>query len=568
MTPDNGKPWSTPAVSKPVYTDEQEAFNDFLLELTVEFAKGQGMYLHYLYENPEQYGIERENNFGDAETDYDAYVDLCKKYKQRMAGFDYSELTPGQQVNYDRLMYEFGLALQLPDLNKDTYCSLFSENGNVINNLSTMMTEYAFINEKDIQDYFETLTYFRDFSSEVISIASDAYLQKGCLMTEAMLDTTIEYIDGIMVKTDNPLIEAFSVNIKEAGLSDEENEAYIKQYKDYLESYVYPGLQEIKDYVNGIYNLCDEEPFGMASLPGGKEYFEYLAQGTLGVNMSADQMFDYLDGKFAAEYQELVKLASFHSDVLNSYPNDSYTIEDPRVILDSLKEYIKTNYPAINDTKYTVSELPDALRVDGVLAYFLTPQYDNGARKVIRFNPDGIEDCTSFFSTLAHEGYPGHLYQQEFFSHCEGYQPINMLLNYTGYMEGWAVIAGQDAYHYILDDENLANLYMLDYNLTMDMAAIVAIGMHYKGWSEADVKSYLSKYNYGAYADFFYETVATDPVVYLPYTAGRYLMQDTLNALKDKGYTDIEAKTAVLNIGPCSFEVMWQHLNIDENSIY
>ncbi|MCR5531819.1 MAG: DUF885 domain-containing protein [Lachnospiraceae bacterium] len=569
-TPVDGKPWSTPAVNIPQYTDEQEQFDDFLDEITREMGKDSGMDLHFYFEYPEQFGMSKSNTFGEVEADPAEYAEFCNKYKSRMAGFDYEALTPGQQVNYDRLMYEFNIGIQAESLNYETYCALFSENNNVVNSVSTMLTEYAFLNEQDIKDFLETIEDSPRFFSEVLELARKEYLDKGCLLLESMLDVTVEYIDGIIVEDNNPLVEGFAANIVEAGLTEEQNAEYIRQYQDKLKQYLFPSLQSFKAEIQKWYDACDDETFGMCKLPGGKEYYEYSAQATLGTDMSCTDMFDYLKAKFDDEYSALVKLYRFHPDSFGNYPSDDYTVEDPVVILDSLKEYIKQNYPEIRETRYTVSALPEALRVDGVLAYFMPPQYDNGSRKIMRFNPDGITDCTSFFSTLAHEGYPGHLYQHEFFSHCEGYRPINALLSYTGYTEGWAVVAGEQAYYYILEDTNLADIYAIDYNLNMDLCAIADIGVNYMGWSVGDLKNFLDGYGLGddETASYVYDAVAVDAFVYLPYTIGRYLMLDTFEQLEAKGYSDIEAKTAVLNIGPCTFEILWKHLGINSSDIY
>ena len=567
--PVNNKPWSTPAVDIPQYTDEQNQFDDFLNEITREMTKGGGIGIHSYFEYPEQFGIEKENNFGETESDPVEYADFCRKYKQRMAGFDYEALTPGQQVNYDRLMYEFNIGIQQESLNYETYCGLFSENSNIINNLSVLITEYAFLNEQDVLDFLEAIEDFPRLLGEVEKLARKRFLEDRCFLTESMLDVTIEYIDGIIVANDNPLMEAFQANILEAGLSDAQNDEYIKRYQSELEQYVFEPLRSFEGTIKNWYDACAGEPFGMCALPGGKEYYEYLAQGMLGSDMSCTEMFDYMTGKFDEEYTELIKLSRFHVDAFAKYPYEGYTVEDPEVILDSLKEYIKQNFPEIRETKYTVSALPEALRVDSVMAYFLEPQYDNGSRKIIRFNPDGITDCAGFFGTLAHEGYPGHLYQTEYFSHCEGYTPLNVLLSYLGYMEGWAVSVEQEAYGYVIPDQSVVDLYRLNYNLNMDMFAIVSIGVHYMGWDLDDVTAFLSNYLiFDSYESEIYEMVLVDPLVFLPYTAGRALMVDTLNQLKEMGYTDIEAKTAVLNIGPCTFEILWKHLGINSNDIY
>lgn len=568
--PDN-KP--TPAFGKPEYTEEQKKFNAFLDEVLVEFSKGSGFSIHFSFENPEQFGIERVLDCGDVTTDIPRYIEICTAFKARLSEFDYNKLTEGQKVNYDRMMYEFNLGIAYKNLNVHTYCGIYSNNNNIISDLSTLLTEYPLITERDVMDYLTVMESIPAFLDAVYAEAYTEYTTNKCVLTESMIDTTIENIEGIVVTEANPIKEAFAANIKEAKLSEDKEASYIAALDKVLTDVVFPALIQMGDNVAGMYDLATDKPYGMSALSGGKEYYEYMIQGSLGVEMSADELFKYLDGKFKDEYSALVRLATFHSGALAEYPYADYKVEDAKANLDSLKEFIKKDYPAIPETQYTVSELPDALRVDGVLAYFLTPQYDNPGRKVIRFNPDGIskdeygdKDCVGFFSTLAHEGYPGHLYQNAYFVNCEGFHAINNLLGYTGYTEGWAVVAGQAAYNYIVPNEYVAQLYALDYNLSMDMASIAAIGVNYYGWSVDDLADYLADYNFGDYAEMFYEDVIVDPVVYLPYTIGRYLMLDTIELLKAKGYTDMEAKTAILNVGPASFEVLWKHLGVTFNA--
>lgn len=560
---EEGLPWSQPRFTTPEYTEKQKEFNDILDQIVVELADGEGMSLHYIFEHPENYGVKKENDFGKIEADPAEYAEQCKKFQTMLSGVNRADLTKGQQVNYDRLMYEIQLGLAGTNINSHVYCGLFSSHGNVIDNLSTMITEYAFIEKKDVDDFLETMDTLPKFLTDLLDVAETRYGKEGCYLNENMIEDTISNINGITAKKDNPLKAAFAANLKDLGLSADEEAEYIRRYDEKLDKVVFPALNDMAEKLRKFYDYCSDEPFGLASMKGGKEYFEYAMQGTLGTDMTAEETFDYLKKKFDAEYEELVALFWKNPSLFMDFTYKDYTETDAVKMLDSLKEYIKKDYPLINDTKYIVSDLPEALRVPGVLAYFLTPQVDNEDRKVIRFNPNGVDDPVEFFSTLAHEGYPGHLYQDEFFARCEGHHALNKLLSYTGYMEGWAVVAGQNAYNYIIDDADCAFMYAINYNLTMDLVALAAIGVHYKGWTEEDLAEFYKPYGYDEYAADFIEEIIADPFVFLPYTAGRYLMLDTLEELENKGYTPVEAKTAVLNIGPCSFEVMWKNLGID-----
>lgn len=561
------KPWSTPNFGKVTYNEEQKRFDDFMYEIAAMVSDGSGISLHFYFENPEQYGMKKQLDFGsaeDAEAQTQEYGEKCRTFLARLKEFKYEELTAAQKVNYDRLEHEINAALRAENLNPSTYCGLFCVNGDIVDDLSTIISEYAFYNEQDIQDFFTALDTFPAYLDQVGEAAKKAYLSDGCLLTKKMIDTLSENVDGLTAKEHNPLVEAFAENIKQTGVSDSAQQAYIAQYQEKLNSVVFPALNNLKAVAEGMRGNVSKELFGMCALDGGKEYFEYLVQETVGTSMNGYEQLQYMQKKFEQDYNEMVEVVSKDISIIYKYPYQGYTVTDPRQMLDSLKEYIKTNYPAIPDTDYIVSALPEALQIPGVLAYFLTPQFDNQARKVIRYNPSSVDsnDLPSFFSTLAHEGYPGHLYQNEFFANCEGWHPLNMLFSYTGYMEGWAVVAGQEAYKYIIPDPDIAYISAVDYNISMDLVSVTTLGVHYAGWTVDDVKAFMRPYGYEMYAEDFYEEILADPVVYLPYTMGRHLMLDTMDKLKAKGYTDMEAKTAILNIGPCTFDVMWKELGI------
>ena len=50
------------------------------------------------------------------------------------------------------------------------------------------------------------------------------------------------------------------------------------------------------------------------------------------------------------------------------------------------------------------------------------------------------------FTTLAHEGYPGHLYQTTYYANTNP-DPLRNLLNFSGYVEGWATYAEMCSYY-------------------------------------------------------------------------------------------------------------------------
>ena len=49
-------------------------------------------------------------------------------------------------------------------------------------------------------------------------------------------------------------------------------------------------------------------------------------------------------------------------------------------------------------------------------AFYMIPAIDNTSENVIYINKGHITDNLSLFTTFAHEGYPGHLYQNVYYA--------------------------------------------------------------------------------------------------------------------------------------------------------
>ena len=69
-------------------------------------------------------------------------------------------------------------------------------------------------------------------------------------------------------------------------------------------------------------------------------------------------------------------------------------------------------------------------------AFYMIPAIDNTEENVIYINQAQMNDDLTLFTTLAHEGYPGHLYQTVYYESTDP-DPIRSLMDFGGYVEGW-----------------------------------------------------------------------------------------------------------------------------------
>ena len=175
--------------------------------------------------------------------------------------------------------------------------------------------------------------------------------------------------------------------------------------------------------------------------------------------------------------------------------SESYQLDtsDPSRILAQLKETIKKDFPEAPDANFTVKYVDEALEDYLSPAFYLTSPIDDYKENSIYINEGSHYEKMKLFTTLAHEGFPGHLYQNVF-ANTSGLPSVRQLLNYSGYTEGWATYVEMISYQYAGLDKDLAKVLQLNQSILLSLYASMDMGIHYQGWDASDVKNFLSDY--------------------------------------------------------------------------
>ena len=236
---------------------------------------------------------------------------------------------------------------------------------------------------------------------------------------------------------------------------------------------------------------------------------------------------------------------------------------DAVAMLKDLRKKISQDFPDIPAVSCEVKYIDNSLKDYLSPAFYLTPPIDQYTENVIYLNP--AENCRglSLYTTLAHEGYPGHLFQTVSF-HTQSPAPLRFLLAPGGYTEGWATYVEMYAYGLSDTDPNLAELYRLNRSLTLGLSALMDIAVHYHGFAEEDVAEALGKFGFEpSSARALYQILLEAPANYLRYYVGYLTFEDLRDAYKEKKGSAFSLKTfhqKVLEIGPAPFPVVSHYL--------
>lgn len=550
----------------------KESFSDFEDELFQEMMSEDYTTLHFSLRDYQKYGIEKPDvNIGDASwDDYEDNVEDCDEYLKKLQSFDYDSLSETEQKDYRTIAFYLE---RNKELNSYPYFDwAFNSAEGVIDNLLTTFTEFVFYEKEDIDDYLATLASVPAYLDQCLE-NTKKQAAKGYFLTDAMLKATEDAIEKFVdKKDDNELIKIFDENIDAFdGLSAEEKEAYKKKNREivlnaYIPSYekVAEELQKLKGSRKADYNV--------SSLDGGSEYYAALARYKTSIDADVETILDICTQYIEKSVDELYDIMQNHSEVTE----ETLDFDSAEDVLSYLEGHLDA-FPALDKVYYNVQYLDPSVANDSIVAYYLSPPVDDMRDNVIKINGDNVSDVLDLYTTLAHEGFPGHLYQTNYYIQQ---QPslLRTQLTMMGYQEGWGMFAEGQALHVSGLSEYASEYQKINIELNYVLSAAVDLGVNGLGWSTKDVSKYLDRLDLNSsIAKDLYDFTTLQPGTILPYGVGVAMFELLEKKAKNALGNDFDQKAfneVLLNDGNRPFEVVEDDVNAycgidgnDENNI-
>ncbi len=546
-------------------------FSDFTSRLFKESVTNDAVTLHSTLQNPENYGItDYDLTLGSYNTqNSDSTKDITDSLNELKA-FDRNTLSQKQQITYDELLQYLNTELE--------YCDLYMFNTDVTQTigiqvqLPIILSEYTFNEEKDVKDYISIVSDTDRFMQN-LSDYEKLRSQNGYFMEDFLADKIIrQCTDFVTTANEGCLISSFNERIDALnGISEEAKSEYKTQNQTAVSEHVVKGYNILIDTLKSLKGT-NKYKGGLSNYPNGSKYFEYILKHSLGWSKSVDEFDSLLDTYMMSDLGSAQRIIRKNPDIINNIDSFKSDITDPDAILKDLKKHITDDYPESPELNWTLKTVPDSLQSYASPAMYFTPQIDNLSVNSIYINP-GSSDTSDIYTTLAHEGYPGHMYQITYFASSDP-DPVRYLIEPGGYVEGWATYAEMNSYSYIKSqDPDINTISALNHRLTLYLYAKVDIGVNYHGWNSDDVYSFISSYgidNKDA-ASEMYAAMVSEPGNYCKYVLG-YLgfMELEKNASSKAGdnFNKKEFNKYILDYGPVQFDILFNNLDKWADEIY
>lgn len=558
------------------FTSEQKRFEEFLHDEYVDSVTSDTLTYNYEIKDGDALGIpEPEVSLGDDDMSDEGIRKQKAEFDEtyeKLSSFDREDLTENQQLTYD-------IIKQYMENQEQGYLNIylsepFSPMKGLQANISTYFTDYRFDDKGDVERYIEVLGMVKDYFDDYLEFEK-VKSEKGYFMSDDVCDAVIEQCEDFISDKDNHfMIQTFNDSIESLSfLTEEEIRNFEAQNKKAVADSLIPAFQDVIDVLSSLKGTGKNDG-GLCNYEGGKDYYTYLLQNAAGTDKTPDEVAEMLDDNLSQlltdmtsmvikDYDSYEYLYSNYDDLFSEYDD-----AEPTEIIDRLMETATEHYPDMREISYTAKKLDKSLEEiqENVLAYYMSPAIDDQDNNLIRVNGKHTD---GMWTTLAHEGYPGHMLQNAYYMSTDP-EPIRTVLNFLGYKEGWAMYACYDALSYYTfegasNSENVAKLYQINDEINYLVCGRIDIGINYEGWSLQDAKDYLvGKGLSGDAADGLYTTLVGDPAVYQSYSTGYYELKEIRDYAEEELGSKFDLKefnTVVLETGPCQFNILRQQVD-------
>lgn len=546
----------------------EEQFQEMIHNLFYDTVTSSGLTMHSMLTDPEAYGItEYPETLGDYSIQalQDNYAELREDY-EKLLSIDRSALSPELQTDYDILL-EY-METEQEGEKFLLYDHPFSAISGVQVELPIVLAEYSFRTPEDAEHYLALLSSIDEYYDQLLKYVQ-AQKEAGIFLSDQtisdVLDSCQSYLDapetGMMAETFLSRLDSLTE------LSQEDREALISRNEeilknDFTAAYVTltEGLEDMKGHA--------ESPSCASSLPNGTEYYEYLLKSSTYTSyQNPKALKDAIAGRMLDELDHAQELMSQDPELIYDLYQFDFSIQDPEDALTDLQTKLLTDFPEVPAYAYEVRTLPEALEPYTSPAFYLSPPIDTQNENFIYINQSSVAARNDIYTVMAHEGYPGHLYQCNYFN-TVNHSLLRSLMSFSCYVEGWATYVQYLAYQW--DDQirpELAELLAINESAYLALYALVDYQVNYEGMTVEELGEFLNelfRISNPEAADSLYQIVCEDPANYMKYYVGYLEISEMREKAEEVLGNDFDAKafhTFLLDFGPAPFSLIWEHFD-------
>lgn len=527
---------------------QDSKFSAFAQAFFLDEVQANPIHFHYTIDNPAAYGVDESSLTLPVYQPGDAANEM---YALSLARKNLSAIDPDALNNENRRLYELldsYLAAAASTASYPYFSEPLSPSSGVPSELPILFSEYRLDDKADIENYLSILTQIPSYF-EGLLIYEQEKADAGLFMSDLTADRVIrqctDLLDASSIEKGTHFLEiTFKSRLQQLTekeiLTAGEVDSYVSEHNRLLTTVVVPAYDHLADGLTVLKGF-GKPTCGLAGQENGRDYYRALVRLRTGSYRDIDEIKRLLARDLRFNYESLVALLSANPALKEMIAKSPSLLPEmtPEEILADLQSEIGEEFPPIPagrnsaPIRSTIKYVDASLEAYSAPAFYMMPPIDNICNNLICLNAKDTEDDLSLFTTLAHEGYPGHLYQTVYskrYQEQENILPLGNVLYYGGFVEGWAMYVELGSFDRAIElagksHPEAAAYYQvcrLDRQFRLGLYSLLDIAIHYDNASFEDVQKlcYCLGLTDSASLAALYQYIAEEPCNYLKYYLG------------------------------------------------
>lgn len=428
------------------------------------------------------------------------------RYKARLADYDKSKLTESERLNYEILNWECNINLE--ELDYPTYLLPLNQFGSLPHFMGQLAGGTSMQPFKTVEDYKNWLARLDQYIAwcDTAVVNMKRGIQEGYVLPKTL---TVKVMPQVAVFAKGPVEEhLFFMPVKNlpADFSEAEKKELTDAYKKMVGEKIIPTYKKLETFLKEEYLPAGRETSGIASLPGGKEYYDLQIKNFTTTTMSADEIHQLGLNEVArleAEMEKVKSRVGFKGTLKEFFDHvrtkkELMPFTDPQQVIDhfnaiheKMKPHLKKLFDLVPKTDFEVRRT-EAFREASASAEY-NPGSLDGSRPGIFYVPIPRVEEYNIFSDedlFLHEAIPGHHYQISLQQENEALPDFRKMLWYSAYGEGWALYTESLGEELGLYEDPYQYFGMLGAEMHRAIRLVVDTGLHSKGWTREQAIQY------------------------------------------------------------------------------
>ena len=541
------------------------AFDALTRKLFLEYVTHDTLSLNYTLKNPSAYDIHPNDvTWGDVpltQSDFEDEKTDTIEYLSKLNAI--TNLSEEQTLTYDVLKYY--LELELEGYDYIYFTNNFAPMLGIQSQLPITLAEYPFDDLQDVDDYIELLNEMDDYIEDLLAF-ENAKAAAGLGMCRSALEASIEDCQAFCDTSEsNMLIEIFPDRLKALNLSDSDKNTYIQRNKEAILKTVIPAYKQIISILSRQLETAPENG-ALSSYKNGQNYYKYLLKSSVGTHKTPEELIALTENKLNLSIATLSTIIPNNPSIDDAIHKQVYALSNPKEILEYFESTLTSEqFPKSSDVEYTLKNVHASMADRLSPAMYLIPRIDDFHYNQIYLNIIGSNSGSELMPTLAHEGYPGHMYQMTYYYHTNP-NPIRTIYACNGYTEGWASYVEALSYDYCGFSDDIADFHRtFNVDLSLNLYCRLDLGIHYENWSFEEAYAYACRYLDLPEETFLqiYNIILYNPTNYLIYGIGMNEILELKDNMQENLGETFDVKTfhkQLLDMGPAPFPIIKKHM--------